>query len=139
MTAEAAPRGAAEGSGGPGVLDADTGAQGNGACRTPPRLVSVIVPVRNGARWLGQQLAALERQRYGGRWEVVVVDNGSSDGSAAVAGDWAGRLALRTVGANRRRGINVARNAGAAVACGDLLAYCDADDQVAPGWLEALV
>jgi glycosyltransferase involved in cell wall biosynthesis len=101
--------------------------------------VSIIVPVRNGARCLGQQLAALERQRYGGRWEVVVVDNGSSDGSAAVAGDWAGRLSLRTVGANRRRGINVARNAGAAVACGDLLAFCDADDQVAPGWLEALV
>ena len=99
----------------------------------------MIVPVRNGARWLGQQLAALERQGYRGRWEVVVVDNGSSDETAAVARAWAGRLAVRTVAANRRPGINVARNVGAVAACGDLLAFCDADDQVAPGWLEALV
>ena len=121
------------------MLDADTGAQGNGAHRDPPRLVSVVVPVRNGAAVLGQQFAALERQGYRGRWEVVVADNGSSDGTAAVVAEWAGRLAVRRVAADRRRGINVARNAGVAAASGDLLAFCDADDQVAPGWLEALV
>src|SRR4051794_20497634 len=124
---------------GPAVLDADTGAQGNGPPRAPPRLVSVIVPVRNGAAVLGQQLAALERQGYRGRWEVVVADNGSSDGTAAVVAEWTGRLPMRRVAADRRRGINVARNVGVNAANGDLLAFCDADDQVAPGWLEALV
>ncbi len=71
--------------------------------------------------------------------ETVVVDNGSSDGTAAVAGGWADRLTVRTVPATRRRGINVARNSGAAAARGDLLAFCDADDQVEPDWMEALV
>src|SRR6476660_10613740 len=112
MTVEA-PRGA-RGPSGPAALDADTRAQGTGAHRAPPRLVSVIIPVRNGARLLGQQLAALERQGYPGRWEGVVADNGSSDGTAAVAGRWADRLTVRTVPATRRRGINVARNSGAA-------------------------
>lgn len=98
----------------------------------------MIVPVRNGAALLGCQLAALERQGYRGRWEVVVADNGSSDGTGAVVAAWTDRLAVRRVVADRRRGINVARNAGVAAAGGDLLAFCDADDRVAPGWLEAL-
>lgn len=102
--------------------------------------MSVVVPVRNGARTLGTQLEALEDQDYDGRFEVVVADNGSTDASGAVAGAWAaGRADRRVVDARGRRGPGHARNAGAAAARGELLAFCDADDVVSAGWLSALV
>lgn len=105
-----------------------------------PALVSVVIPVRNGERWLGAQLEALADQRYGGPWEVVVVDNGSTDCGMEVARAWAGRLpSLRIVDASARRGINHARNRGAREARGDLLLFCDADDVVAEGWIDAMV
>ena len=108
--------------------------------RAAPSLVSVVVPVRNHRRWLGQQLDALARQTYAGPCEVVVVDNGSTDGGMDVARAFAGRLpSLRIVDASDRRGINHARNAGARAARGDLLVFCDADDVVADGWVDALV
>ena len=50
-----------------------------------PALVSVVVPVRNGGRWIGAQLGALAEQEYVGAWEVVVVDGGKS-ALAQVAG-----------------------------------------------------
>lgn len=105
-----------------------------------PTLVSVVMPVRNAAREIEAQLAALEAQRYEGAWEVVVADNGSTDGTLAMLERWHGRLpGLRVVDASDRIGAAGARNAGAAAARGDLLVFCDADDVVAEGWLVALV
>lgn len=107
--------------------------------RDAPRLVSVIIPCRNGASTLGEQLAALAGQTYPGDWEVVFVDNGSTDASVEVASAWGSRLpALRVVRA-AKRGVASVRNVGAKAARGDLLAFCDADDVVVPGWLAALV
>jgi glycosyltransferase involved in cell wall biosynthesis len=104
-----------------------------------PRLVSVIVPVRNDAVVLEAQLECLETQRYEGDWEVIIVDNGSSDGSGALARSWAERLPRQTVvDTSAGRGASHARNAGAAAAHGDFLAFCDADDEVSPGWLAAI-
>jgi glycosyltransferase involved in cell wall biosynthesis len=102
--------------------------------------VSVVIPVLNGAATLGQQLAALASQTYAGPWEVVVADNGSTDGTAELVAAWTGRVpGLRTVDASARRGTNHARNVGADAAEGRLLAFCDADDVATPGWLAALV
>jgi glycosyltransferase involved in cell wall biosynthesis len=102
-------------------------------------LVSVVIPCRNGAGSLGGQLAALARQDYAASWEVVMADNGSTDGSAAIAEGWRERLPdLRIVDAPRP-GINVARNAGVRASCGRIIALCDADDEVGPGWLRGLV
>jgi glycosyltransferase involved in cell wall biosynthesis len=102
-------------------------------------LVSVVIPCRNGARTLGGQLAALARQDYAGSWEVVLADNGSTDGSAAIAEAWRERLPdLRIVDAPRP-GINVARNAGVRASRGRSVALCDTDDEVGPGWLRGLV
>lgn len=108
--------------------------------RSRPRLVSVVIPTRNAQETLGEQLEALASQTYEGDWEVVVVDNGSSDASAAIARSFHDRLpALRVVDASRKAGINVARNAGADAARGEFIAICDADDVCSPGWLAALV
>jgi glycosyltransferase involved in cell wall biosynthesis len=56
-----------------------------------------------------------------------------------VVGEWAPKLPSVTIAdATARRGLNHARNAGAAAAKGDFLAFCDADDVAAPGWLAAM-
>jgi len=101
-----------------------------------PVAISVIVPVRDGLPWLEDQLAALAAQRTDVPWEVVVVDNGSTDGSTAVLERWADRHAgfTRLDGAGLP-GAAAARNAGARVARGDALAFCDADDVVGTDWL----
>lgn len=102
--------------------------------------VSVIIPVRNGMPHLAAQLAALSETETPRRWEVVVADNGSTDGTvtcvaAAARGFPCG---LRVVDASRARGANVARNEGAAIAAGSLLLFCDADDIVHHAWVERL-
>lgn len=100
--------------------------------------ITVVIPALDAARWLEGQLAALAEQQYPAEWEVVVADNGSSDDTLAVAEGWRGRIPrLRTVDASRQRGINVARNEGALSSEMDAVAFCDADDEVAPGWLRA--
>ncbi len=103
-------------------------------------MISVVLPVKDGLPWLDVQLDALVAQQCEGPWEIVVADNGSSDGSMAAAQAWADRDdRLRVVDASKRRGPSAARNAGVRAAHGDLLAFCDADDVVQPGWLQACV
>lgn len=101
---------------------------------------SVIVPVRDGMPWLDEQLAALAAQRCPVPWEVVVVDNGSTDDSRACARRWASDLPqLQVVEAPAAPGAAGARNVGAAAARGSLLLFCDCDDVVQEGWAAACV
>ena len=95
---------------------------------------SVIVPARNAAATLGATLAGLAAQEAGFEFEVIVVDDGSTDATAAVA-DGA-PMAVRVL---RQGGLGPgpARNAGAAVASGRALAFTDADCVPTPGWLAA--
>jgi glycosyltransferase involved in cell wall biosynthesis len=110
------------------------------APRPAPKLVSVIIPVRDDAARLASQLDCLEAQQYEGPWEViVVVDNDSSDRSGDVARSRTGRFPhLTVVQGTASRGTSYARNAGVTAAQGDLLAFCDADDEVPPGWIAAI-
>ncbi len=97
------------------------------------------MPVLNSAATLPEQLDALAAQTYRGEWELVIADNGSTDGSPELAGRWADRVpALRIVDASDRKGQNHARNAGASAARGDFIVFCDSDDVATPGWLEAM-
>ncbi len=107
--------------------------------RDRPAMVSVVIPARNAADLLPTQLAALSRQDYEHGWEVVVVDNGSTDGTAEVAVSWKNRLPIRTVQALEKPGVSYARNIGVRSARGDLVAFCDADDEVSDGWLRSIV
>jgi glycosyltransferase involved in cell wall biosynthesis len=100
--------------------------------------LSIIIPALNAVSTLGAQLDALEHQQWDGRWEVVVADNGSTDGTrdlvlARVSG---GRI--RLVDASDAKGAAHARNAGTAATSGRSIAFCDADDVVAPGWVAAV-
>jgi glycosyltransferase involved in cell wall biosynthesis len=101
--------------------------------------LSVVIPCRNGAATLAAQLECLAAQDWSEPWEVVVADNGSTDGTAEVVERFRERMPnLRLADASARVGINHARNAGAEAAQGDLLAFCDDDDEVQPGWLAAM-
>jgi glycosyltransferase involved in cell wall biosynthesis len=101
---------------------------------------SVVVPVRNEAERIREQLDALASQDHDGRWEVVVVDNGSSDGSADVARSYGSRLRdLRIINAPEARGVNYVRNVGARASRGDVILFCDADDLVVPEWVSSMV
>ncbi len=98
------------------------------------------MPVRNGMPWLEDQLRALVDQQCDVEWEVVIADNGSTDRSAAVAQGWADRHdTIRWIDASALLGAPAARNAGVQEARGEMLAFCDADDVVQPGWLASCV
>jgi glycosyltransferase involved in cell wall biosynthesis len=101
--------------------------------------LSVIVPCYNAARTIATQLEALSAQKWSEAWEVIIVDNGSRDGTLAIAQSYAVRLPeLRIIRAAEKQGAAHARNAGARVAQGETLAFCDADDEVGPGWVAAM-
>jgi len=88
----------------------------------PERMVSVVIPCRNGAATLGPCLRAALASRHP-RFEVVVVDDASEDGSAAIARSFPCKL----VQLDGHRGVSAARNAGAAASAGTLLFFTDAD------------
>ena len=93
----------------------------------------------NGEAHIGEQLAALAAQTYRGDWELVVADNGCKDRSIDIVRAWEPRLpALTIADASASKGLNHARNVGARAGRGDFLAFCDSDDVVSPGWLEAM-
>lgn len=100
-------------------------------------MLSVVIPARNAAATLGAQLGALERQTYRGSWELIVVDNGSTDQTGAILERAAGAMPLRIMEV-ATPGTNLARNAGALAAAGEFLLFLDADDVVAPEWLSAM-
>jgi glycosyltransferase involved in cell wall biosynthesis len=101
--------------------------------------ISVIIPCFNASDTIANQLNALERQNWKGNWEVIVSDNGSNDNTLSIVERYAKKLPnLHIVDASDQKGAAHARNVGAKAANGDFLAFCDADDEVGNGWLEAL-
>jgi len=101
--------------------------------------LSVIIACRNEADRIGHQLDALARQSWDRDWEVIVVDNGSTDGTAAIATAHEGlRGRLRVVDASDGAGAAFARRRGVETSTAPMLAFCDGDDVVAEGWLQAI-
>lgn len=94
--------------------------------------ISVIVPVFNAAAWLGDCLdALLQQDAPAGGFDVIVVDNGSTDGSMALARR---RPAVRLL-SEPRQGAYAARNRGISAARGELIAFTDADCIPRRDWL----
>ena len=104
-----------------------------------PPVMSVVVAAYNAEETLAEQLDALAAQEVEVPWEVVVCDNRSTDGTAAMARSYAGRLDIRVVPATERASGAYARQVGVATTSSEWLAFVDADDVVAPGWLAAVV
>jgi glycosyltransferase involved in cell wall biosynthesis len=101
--------------------------------------LSVVIPARNEAATIARQLGALADQHWDGTWEVVVVDNGSTDATPTIVEEHARTHPyVRLVHARERSGLNYARNVGIGASSGRSFALCDADDIVAPGWVAAM-
>jgi len=89
---------------------------------TPP--ISVIIPVYNGEHYLGEAIASVLAQTVQPA-EVIVVDDGSTDASLAVAMRFAPTVRIIT---QANQGASAARNRGIALSSGEFLAFLDADD-----------
>ncbi|MFD4668805.1 glycosyltransferase family 2 protein [Lentzea sp. NPDC058450] len=102
--------------------------------------VSVVIPVFNGAGVVGQCVASVAAQRLRPA-EVIVVDDGSTDGSAAVARDAlrASGIPFTVVEHGRNRGVAAARNTGLAACTSEWVWFVDSDDAADPRLLAALV
>lgn len=101
-------------------------------------LISVVVPVYNAGPYLKRCLDSLAAQTYP-RWEAILVDDGSTDGSGRVCRGYAQRdkrFQYARLPANR--GPSAARNEGVGRAAGAFISFVDADDYVEPGLLEGL-
>ncbi len=96
--------------------------------------VSVIIPCYNGAKTIENTIAGVRSQTYR-NYELIVVDDGSSDASPAILKTMPDvRLLIQS-----NQGVSLARNRGAAAAQGDLLAFLDADDRWHPQKLDLQV
>jgi glycosyltransferase involved in cell wall biosynthesis len=93
----------------------------------PELLVSVVIPVYNGERFLEAALASVAAQDYA-PLEVIVVDDGSEDRSGEIANRWPVRYIRQS-----NQGVAAARNVGIGAAAGEAIAFLDQDDE----WLPA--
>lgn len=100
--------------------------------------VSVIVPVYNNEKYLRACLESLAAQTMK-EMEIVVVDDGSTDGSLAIAREFERCAAPRfRVFSTENHGVSRARNYGAEQAAGDYFAFVDGDDEVEPEYCQAM-
>jgi GT2 family glycosyltransferase len=98
-----------------------------------PTRISFVVPVRNDAIRLGVCLRSITAARPSAEdAELIVIDNGSSDGSADVARGFGARVAVI-----EHLPVSELRNRGAGLATADVIAFVDADNEIAPGWIDA--
>jgi glycosyltransferase involved in cell wall biosynthesis len=100
----------------------------------PPPEIAVVVPTRNRASYLDVALSSLERQQTDVPYELLVVDDCSSDSTPAVLGEHA----VRHVRHERPLGLNAARNSGIRSTSAPLVAFVDDDIWAPPQWLGAL-
>ena len=100
----------------------------------PEPAVSVVVPTRNRAGYLDVALASLREQEDAPPHELLVVDDGSTDDTVAVAA----RHGVKAIAAHSPGGINAGRNTGIAATRAELIAFVDDDVWVPPDWLAAM-
>lgn len=97
-------------------------------------LISVVIPVYNAEQFLPACLDSVLHQDYPS-FEILVIDDGSTDGSAALIDRYAAREPRIVALHQRNAGVSAARNRGLTEARGEYIAFVDADDRVTPTYL----
>jgi glycosyltransferase involved in cell wall biosynthesis len=101
--------------------------------------LSVAIPTYNRASRLRETLAGIARQDYPpGHWEVLVIDNNSTDETAAVVAEFAAQSPAPRYVKELQQGLDYARNRAVAEAKGNVVVFADDDILVAPDWLTEL-
>jgi len=100
--------------------------------------LAVVVPCRNVAATLREQLDALVVEHWDGEWEILVVDNRSTDATVAIAKGYSASCPrLRVVPAHEGTGVSYVRNEGVRASTANAVVFCDGDDVIEPGWVAA--
>ncbi|MGV6826286.1 MAG: glycosyltransferase family 2 protein [bacterium] len=94
--------------------------------------ISIIIPVHNGERYIGEAVASVLDQNNVGKLEVIVVDDGSTDSTAAIATKLTGNV---TYAYQENTGPAAARNRGISMAQSPVIGFLDADDL----WIEGMI
>lgn len=100
-------------------------------------LISIIVPVYNAEKTLRRCVRSLVGQTYR-NLEIILVNDGSKDGSLDICREFAGEDARIRVIDQPNGGVSSARNAGLDAATGTFVMFCDSDDWTEPDWCEAM-
>lgn len=100
-------------------------------------MISVVIPAFNEEKSIGACLKSLTRQTTKQDFEVIVVNNASTDRTAEVVENFAGRLTIRLI-SEKKKGRGQARATGCASAHGEILLSTDADTQVPANWIEVM-
>ena len=110
-----------------------------GGTRVSDFEISVVIPVYNSEEYLGETLESVVAQTVGmDAIQVVIVDDGSTDGSETLCDEYAAQDARVRVLHKKNGGLSDARNAGVDAAAGEYLSFVDGDDWVSPYYIENL-
>ncbi len=101
-------------------------------------MVSVVIPAYNEEELIGKCLDSLVAQKTTEQFEVVLVNNNSTDNTAKIAATYQGKLNLRII-LEKERGRGIARFVGFQQASGEIILSTDADTVVPPDWIEKMV
>lgn len=101
-------------------------------------LISVIVPVYNCEKYLGNCIKSITNQKHN-KLEIIIVDDGSTDASRKICDDWKKKDSRIRVIHQENSGLSAARNAGIKASTGDYIAFVDSDDYVHPEFLSTLL
>lgn len=93
-------------------------------------MISIVLPALNEEKYITECLKSLQNQDWKGEYEIIVVDNGSTDKTAEIAGGYGVKVISCP-----KRGVVYARQAGAEAAQGDIIVQVDADTIYPSGWL----
>ena len=96
--------------------------------------VSVVIPAHNEEKFITKTLQSLKSQNYGGKIEIIVVDNASTDKTAKIAKRFGAKVIFEN-----RKGVQFARQTGFEAAQGVYIASTDADSILPSNWLKQLV
>lgn len=99
--------------------------------------VSIIIPAYNAAETISATLESVCLQTFS-NWEAIIIDDGSSDETAAIATSFAKQDARIRVVSQPQMGVSAARNTGIDLVKFDWLLFLDADDWILPSHLEQL-
>lgn len=95
-------------------------------------MISIVIPTYNRISYIGSTLASIYQQKVDCELDIIVVDDGSADGTAS----WIkNRFPQLTVISQENRGVSEARNVGVRHAKSEIVAFCDSDDLMLPGRL----
>lgn len=106
--------------------------------QSPDIVLSVIIPVYNSEEWLVRCLDSVLSQVVPIPWEIILIDDGSTDNSAGICDNYARSFARLHVFHTINQGASFARKMGIQKARGEYISFVDSDDFVKPGYLKTL-